>query len=52
MPADDGIPAGFIGELLSQGAIHKIYRAWKLLFDRWLPRNGLEPTHVPLVDVF
>jgi AraC family transcriptional regulator len=46
------IPAGRFAAIHCHGDIYKVDRAWRHLFNAWLPRSSYQPTHEPALEVF
>lgn len=46
------IPANHCAVVYSRGDLNKEYRAWKYLFDHWLPRSGYEPADAPAMEMY
>jgi AraC family transcriptional regulator len=46
------ISANRFASLHCQGDIYKVDRAWRYLFQAWLPASGYQPTHDPAMEVF
>ena len=46
------IPANRFAVLHFRGDIHKELRAWKYLFDTWLPRSGYQPTQDAAMEMY
>ncbi|MFT3880497.1 MAG: GyrI-like domain-containing protein [Gemmatales bacterium] len=44
------IPANRYAIVYSHGDAHKEYRAWKYLYDSWLPDSGYEPADSPALE--
>jgi AraC family transcriptional regulator len=46
------IPAHRFASLHCHGDIHRLDRAWRYLFNVWLPGSGYQPTHYPAQEVY
>jgi DNA gyrase inhibitor GyrI len=46
------IPGNRFASVHCKGDIHKEERAWRYLFQVWLPGSGYQPTHDPAMEVF